>query len=349
MSLSTWRSTRKYPSNRLCTRGFARELKVALIGAIGEAPEYPQVERAFYERTGAELGRATWHGWWHGSRLPNATYRAIVDKAFPGLASKWLYRSLDQDRLQGHLSALDLVWIGAKHSIEESRAEAWEFLCAIHQDWAPHYHGEIFLPGPPAREGLGRTFRSQRSRPDPRAVIPIGRIKGPPSRLRALATSDAAMLHEPLDPSSILAFMFCYGVESGLPDPGLKEAFILDFLAAAVACLCLVQIIAPHRIHDWGRCGQIFFACQAFFWEEDYGQGDPLWILNEPFARGIAPLLDEMAIVHDYAETQALFHELKEMYYATLAITGLDTETLRSFVTDNLCTRALAGNDDQAQ
>jgi hypothetical protein len=140
--------------------------------------------------------------------------------------------------------------------------------------------------------------------------------------------------------------MLRYGVESGLPDPGLKEAFVLDFLTAMEACLCLEQIIAPHRIHEWGRPGQIFFACQEFFWTEDYRRGDPLWILNEPYARMLSPLLDEMAIEHDYGETQSLFGDLKQTYYATLAINGLDTETLRSFVTDNLGSKSLL-NDSQ--
>ena len=40
-------------------------------------------------------------------------------------------------------------------------------------------------------------------------------------------------------------------------------------------------------------------------------------------------------------ETQSLFRDLKQTYYATLAITGLDTETLRSFVTDNLGSKSL--------
>ena len=168
---------------------------------------------------------------------------------------------------------------------EAQEPEQARRVLTLHHDWAPQYRGEIFLPGPPARAGLSRAVRARRAKRDPRAEIPIGLIKGPPSRLRALATPEAGILHEPLNPSSILAFMLRYGVESGLPDPGLKEAFVLDFLTAMAACLCLVQIIAPHRIHEWGRPGQIFFACQEFFWTEDYGRGDPLWILNEPYAR----------------------------------------------------------------
>ena len=237
--------------------------------------------------------------------------------------------------------------MATNHSVEDAFAEAWECLLTLHHDWAPQYRGEIFLPGPPARAGLGRTVRARGAKRDPRAEIPIGLIKGPPSRLRAVGTPQADILHEPLNPSSILAFMLRYGVESGLPDPGLKEAFVLDFLTAAAACLCLVQIIAPHRIHDWGRPGQIFFACQDLFWAEEYGRDDPVWFLNEPYARMMAPLLAEMAIEYDYAETQSLFQELKATYYATLGITGLGRETLRSFVTDNLCTQALLSDDDQ--
>ena len=104
MPPNVWRSTQKYPTNGLCARGFARELQLALIGTAGDTPNYPEVERGFRDATGADLGRATWHGWWHGQRLPNATYRTLVDNALDGLATRWLYRSLEHDRLHQLLS-----------------------------------------------------------------------------------------------------------------------------------------------------------------------------------------------------------------------------------------------------
>ena len=57
-----------------------------------------------------------------------------------------------------------------------------------------------------------------------------------------------------------------YAFESGLPDPGLKQAFILDFLTGAAAAACLVQIIAPERIDDWGLPGRTFVAMRPHFW-----------------------------------------------------------------------------------
>ncbi len=347
MLLSTWRSARKYPSNRLCTRGFARELKIALLGSAGTTLDYPDVERAFYDRTGAELGKATWHGWWHGHRVPNATYRSIADREFAGLASKWFYRSDDSDRLQCHLSALDLGWMVKNHSADEAFQEAWRFLLTLHRDWGPEYRGEIYLPAPAAREGLGRqAFVSRKAKPDPRVSIPIGLTKGPRSRLRSLATGEAAFLFEPLNPSSVLSFMLRYGVESRLPDPGLKEAFILDFLTAAAASLCLLQMVAPRRVPHWGRPGQILFACHEHFWMPDYGHEDPLWMVNEPFAMGFAKILDELAVEHDYHETRSLFYELKDTYYSAMAVTGLSTEALIAFANDNLCRRDLGQSWD---
>ena len=57
-----------------------------------------------------------------------------------------------------------------------------------------------------------------------------------------------------------------YAFESGLPDPGLKQAFVLDFLTGAAAAACLVQIIAPDRIDDWGLPGRVFMTMRSHFW-----------------------------------------------------------------------------------
>ena len=49
---NVWRSMQMYPTNGLCACGFARELKLALLGMAGDAPNYPEVERAFRNATG---------------------------------------------------------------------------------------------------------------------------------------------------------------------------------------------------------------------------------------------------------------------------------------------------------
>jgi len=331
----TWRSARKFPSNPLCIRAFARELKAALTGEVGKKPQYPEVERAFQKRTGADLGKATWSEWWNGRRVPNATYRTLIDNAFDGLASKWLYRSLDQNRLQRHLSALDLGWLYEHESPDAAESEAWAFLIAVVHDWAPYRSEGTFFPAVVARGGLVGERRGK-ARSLLRRVIPLRKRKGPMARLDLEVSRETVFLHEPLNPASVLSYLLRYAAESQLTDPKLKHAFILDFLTAVNACFCLLQLVAPHLPEHWGRSGQIFFACDELFWMADLSRDDPFWDLSEPFGQGIWPLLEEMNSTADLEQTRHLFYEMKEIYYASLAVAGLDAETLVDFVRENL-------------
>jgi hypothetical protein len=328
MPLNVWRSTQKYPTNGLCARGFARELKLALLGAAGDTPNYPEVERAFRDATGADLGRATWHGWWHGQRLPNATYRTLVDNALDGLATRWLYRSLEHDRLQAHLCALDFKWL-AVHQPAVARAEAWEVLWTLHRDWAPAPTGEIALPSLIRKP---RRTRRKKGKLDPHATS-FGRSKGASAQLTRRSTDLGVSAHEPLNPSSILLFLMRYAFESGLPDPGLKQAFVLDFLTGAAAAVCLVQIIAPERIDDWGLPGRIFSAMRPHFWPtaDDEQAG-----LDALFVAYIEPLLKMTATICAEKEAMELLRELKTAYYDTLGVTGLSERELRAFASANL-------------
>jgi len=336
MSLTvTWRSARKFPSNSLCIRAFARELQAALIGEVGKKPQYSAVERAFRDRTGADLGKATWSEWWNGRRVPNATYRTLIDNAFKNLASKWLYRSLEESRLQRHLSSLDLGWFYEHESPDDAESEAWAFLIAVVHDWAPHRREGAFLPAVVARGDLVGD-RRRKARPLLRRVIPLRKRKGAAARLDLEVSRETAILLEPLNPASVLCYLLRYAAETRLPDPALKQAFILDFLTAVNASLCLLQMVAPDRAEHWGRPGQIFFACDELFWLPDISQDDPFWELSEPFGQCIWPLLEEMSVEADLDKTRRLFYELKENYYASMAITGLDAETLVDFARENL-------------
>jgi hypothetical protein len=167
---------------------------------------------------------------------------------------------------------------------------------------------------------------------DPRETIAIGRVKGPPSPLNVLANPATTFLHEPLNASSVLPFMVRYAVESGLPDPGLKEAFVLDFLTAVAAAMCLVGIVAPHRSRAWGRAGEVCFAAKGLFWTADNDRCAPDSTFGEPFTTTFKPMLDEMAVPFDYRETRSLFNRLNETYYATLAVTGMDRQEMVGFI-----------------
>ena len=72
------------------------------------------------------------------------------------------------------------------------------------------------------------------------------------------------------------------------------------------------------------------------FWLPDISQDDPFWELSEPFGQCIWPLLEEMNVEADLDKTRRLFYELKEIYYASMAVTGLDAETVIDFLRENL-------------
>jgi hypothetical protein len=201
------------------------------------------------------IPKSTWDNWWNGVTFPNSTYEEVLDYFFPKLLHKWMYRDSTFDRLQCNLSAIDLGWIEASGNPEKAFKEAKKILETIHADWLPGRRGKIMLPGPKEREGVDwsghkialfnpnaeHIWTKEKFELDPRTEIPLGLSK----KVRSALSEYAGRSSSSLDlnaPSSILSFMVQYAIETGLPDPGLKQAFILDFMSAAFALKTMLWI-----------------------------------------------------------------------------------------------------------
>ena len=201
------------------------------------------------------ISSSTWANWWNEVSFPGATYEAVLEFFFPKLLYRWMYRDPSFDRLQCNLSAIDLGWIEASGNPEKAFKEAQQILETIHADWLPARRGKIMLPGPKKRAGVDWSGHrialfipnaehigtKEKFKLDPRTEIPIGFSK----KVRSAISENAKESSSALDlnaPSSILKFMVQYAVESGLPDPGLKQAFILDFMSAALALKTMLWI-----------------------------------------------------------------------------------------------------------
>ncbi len=328
--LNVWRSTQRYPTNGLCARGFARELQLAFLGAAGDAPHYPEVERAFRDATGADLGRATWHGWSHGQRLP-------MPRTGPSSTTPSTVLRRDGSIARSSTTGCRRTSAPSTSSGSQSTSPAWR------GRKRGRFCGRCTGSGrrrAPEESRYRRCFSNPRrarrkkgKQLDPHPAS-FGRSKGTTLPLTQRSTDLGVSAHEPLNPSSILLFLMRYAFESGLPDPGLKQAFVLDFLTGSAAAACLVQIIAPERVDDWGLPGRIFMAMRPHFWST---ASDEQVGLDALFVAYIEPLLKMTATMCPDEKAMELLPELKAAYYNSLGVTGLSERELQAFASANLC------------
>lgn len=354
------RGSYNFPLNALCVRFFSREMKKITTGSESPKPEYGDfieaLSKKYYEIlemadsidegseskiTDIHLPNNSWSDYWNGKRMPRSIKKQsqirlidVADVISPGIVSKWFERRIDKNRLQTHLSALELTWVASELSVEKAVDEAVMILRMIHSEWEPGFRGEIKIPGPAGREGvnwsrhkLAGTKFGKRLKPDPKANISIGIEKGPQSELSSKASYEAKFKFQPENPISVVPYLLRYAIESKLQDPGLKKVFILDFLSAVSASVCIMQAISPGNIDTFGLPALIFRSCKDFFWSGEYGQNADFWFMDMPFSHFI-DLIDEMGIKHNPTETIALIHELKSTYYDVLAGSGLTTDEL---------------------
>lgn len=325
----------KMPSNPLCTRAFARDVKRALLGRVGDDPEHTAVADALGDDQ--DLNKSTWCRWWSGESLPNESSAAGIWKRCPGIYEKW-FSVTNEDRLQMHLFALDLNWIRVHISPEEAYRYSEALLNAVHKEWGPGFNSRIYIPGPKEREGVNwddkfnyLAIKLKREK-DPKQVIPIGLSKGPISELSQPASFETTRLYQAINPTSLIHYMLRYAVESELPDPGLKQAFIFDLLTAEIAILTMMQVHTPGNLTANGDLLITFLALHEFFWLEDY-QTDPCWIDSNPFSRCIEPILTDLIEDFDEKAIWLLFLELREIYFDTLAeTTGLKQQDFMAII-----------------
>lgn len=322
----------------LAIRCFSRELKKLLLGPDNQdCEQYGRFEEKLAKVTGLIISEPTWHKWWYGKHRPSATALRLIGNKFPDLVARW-FDFNSNDRVARHINALDFAWLEKNRSIQESHEMAYQTLIRIHTEWRPNFYRVISIPGPKERSGVSwRTagFKTESlfsNEPDKRQNIGIGTKIGPVSDLKVSAIK-SAQYHEIVNPFSSLAFMLAYAVESRLPDPGLKLAFVLDFMTAALAALHIANIASPGNVLESGRPAQICIAAREFFWLEHPNdwKNDPYWRVNHAFAQCFKPILDEL--LEDYEEEEAwiLFLELRNEYFEALKITGLSMEKLQDY------------------
>ena len=103
---------------------------------------------------------------------------------------------------------------------------------------------------------------------------------------------------------------------------------------AIAEIFCLVQIIAPERIDDWGLPGRIVSAMRPHFWptaDDEQAGLEPLFVAY------IEPLLKMTATMCPDKKAMELLRELKATYYDVLRVTGLSERELRAFASAYLC------------
>lgn len=345
--------SRKLPTDPLRSRIFARELKLRVLGPpIGSDPEFPKIEKALARRGWPKdkaldnderdlLNKGKFGAWWNGKNVPQSASRIFFDSHFDGLAHLWIDTHIDKNRLACHLYALDLAFLirGVKPAASEKvHGEIWSVIRRIHTEWRPRFNSEISIPSVSARAGIDwrrhqmakRQFKSIRCEPDPRAEIPVGLEKGPISDLSSRA-SDIVTLYNTLNPSSIHGFMLAYAVRTGLPDPGLMQAWVIDFLTVTVALYALVVRI-PESVTGYGAEGVLCIRLFEFFFDEDVGYTDPLWYVNHPIAC-IAERLEEMMGELDIGVVWRVLAEARFTYFDTLvSASGLSETSLLKFL-----------------
>jgi hypothetical protein len=338
----------KSPTNFLCMRAFSRELKGKLIGEIGGAQNYERVT-AKLDQIPLNISRTTWHNWWVGNSFPEGKNIKTLSKEFPELVDKWL-ASPPNNRIQRHFISLDLTKL---HKIKDFHLvaaglktndpakihiAAEKILCQIHSEWHPDYLGVISLPSIPEREGVDWSSERYKDynfscRKDPKQDYPVGTLLGPSSELWSPASRRSLQLYEAINPFSLLKFMLAYAVETNLPDPGLKQAFIFDFLSAINCSLVFMQTMSPGNIVENDEISRVFFLSQNFFWDEELKEDfeGPYWRLNHAFVGDFLTYLETFIEQDLLNNSWELFAELKSIYYQSLEITGLSQRELIQF------------------
>jgi hypothetical protein len=338
------------PSNLLCMNAFSRELKNELIGKISDGQEYEKVKIKL-QLLPINVSATTWHNWWNGISMPEGDNLKFLRGKFPEIVDKW-FASPPNNRIQRHFFTLDLVKtvkvkefhraafpskMTAKATIDEV---ATLILGEIHNEWHPNYFGEINLTSPKERTGVDcyskrALLKETTFLKDQRDKISIGITLGPESELSLPASHKTRRNFEPINPFSVLKFMLAYAIQTNLPDPGLKQAFIFDFLTAIIAALVMMSSASPGNIVENADISMIFLLSQNFFWgEEDFN--DPFWLLNHPFVGHFLPYLETFIEEENLNQSWELFAELKSIYYQSLEITGKSQKELIDFFSEHI-------------
>lgn len=247
---------------------------------------------------------STYGRWLTGENLPNKDIWPYLEKTYPDAFQRWLYPTPD-NRWTRHWTALDFKTLLFTKGEKTVKSQAMLFLNEIANDWRPQ-DGCIKLKGPKPRGGVSYKYKYIKSTKglsrqlinDERQEITIGFKLEAKGALLLNPSLETAKIFEPEYPQSIIPYMLAYAAESGLPDPGLKDAFVFDLLTAVI-CASTLRFLNGHvDIFNRSNLHYTFLSCHEFFWSDlDWNNADedqssaPYEVLNTPVMSYIYPLL----------------------------------------------------------
>jgi len=336
----------KYPTNKLCRKALIREHKYLLTGSLKDKPEFPLFLRLFrkkyksnFEKVNSkqlaqtiELDKSVYSRWYDGKTFPDDLHICQLDTASPGISSKWLNRGYETNRIQSHLSSLDIKYLHENYSSSQALDEAYKVLVMIYSQWKPGPFEILSIPSSPEREGLNWKMHNLalegfcNLKPDLRTEVSVGMELGPYSDLSIKANNKTINLYSPTDPLSVIPYMLAYAIQSKLPDPGLKEAFIFDFLTAVTASNILMGHHSPGNTLKCGMPASILNACKRFFWGEDFVASNENMYSRMPIS-SFEYIFDELGIPIE-PDNGDFLKELKTIYFKTLSKSGESTSDL---------------------
>jgi hypothetical protein len=325
------------PADRFRTMGWIRDLKQRLMpGSQLQTQETPQLMKALQRIRIDDIQKSTISNWWNGKNVPSHSYQKPAERKFPDINQKWFVRSLNMDRTQCHLCAIDLAtshrWANSLNE-EECYELAQIILMTVHRDWQPDRSGWIEIPGPAQRQGVCFQIIRFKKISDPRTAIPFTTTKGPRSQLSEEADKETRLYYKFFDTTTIIPFLLRYAATSRLPDPGLLASFTLDFTSACIACRHIIGTTWAQLYLD--QCGPSVIIVQRFLellWEPRHSaqDHDPFWIDNDPLLNFGFDISDELKITPE--QLLELILRVKECYWEIMATLGVDAECLRKLL-----------------
>lgn len=205
----------KFPTNRICAKGFARTLHIGVTNKISDRINYDELidkmselllEHPTYPDDGL-FTKVRFEDWWNGDRIPSKKNRELVDLIFNGFSDRWLSRTNFTSRLQMYLASVDLKYVSIKNP-KKGMEEAIEILEIIRSNWKPTNTNQpsfdLNIKGSLYRAGYCKLFDDIRAE----ETYDLG-MYGYPSDVGVEIPSYIAKIYQESDIFSIIPYMFC--------------------------------------------------------------------------------------------------------------------------------------------
>jgi len=372
------------PANSIRLRFLAHALKIELTGEDNEKVKFPAINKAWLEITGDivnkenhytdTLSAARWSYWTSkGQRFPTGKFKEKMYLHFRDISEQWLECLTDKNRMQVHLTALELYTRSCTKATSENLESAVKIITSIHENWRPDQYGNISIPSSKERapfnrfdhlklqeaniddeklnnqymellqieneelyKEVKRTIKNNpettimslfKERAEELYAIPITLVKEMPTPLLIQAATSTRAKYSS-SPESIISFMLSYAIQTDLEDPGLKEAFIFDFLSALISFNIISMQHSQQPTSSNQAIHKLFRVCQTIFWGANIPSAR---IIMGPMALDLPNICNELNITHNNLQLRVveLFMSLQETYYAALEIKGLSRNYVR--------------------